>query len=31
VVVVIPDSGRSYISKIFDDEWMAARGLLEES
>lgn len=31
VVVVIPDSGRSYISKIFDDEWMAARGMLEES
>jgi cystathionine beta-synthase len=30
VVVVIPDSGRSYISKIFDDEWMAARGMLEE-
>jgi cystathionine beta-synthase len=30
VVVVIPDSGRSYISKIFDDEWMASHGMLEE-
>jgi cystathionine beta-synthase len=31
VVVVIPDSGRNYISKIFDDEWMASKGMLEES
>lgn len=23
-VVIIPDSGRSYLSKIFNDEWMAA-------
>ncbi len=25
-VVIIPDSGRSYLSKIFNDEWMAANG-----
>jgi len=24
--VIIPDSGRSYLSKIFNDEWMAANG-----
>jgi cystathionine beta-synthase len=26
VVVVIPDSGRGYVSKIFNDEWMAEHG-----
>lgn len=26
VVVVLPDSGRGYLSKIFNDEWMGARG-----
>jgi cystathionine beta-synthase len=25
-VVIIPDSGRSYLSKIFNDEWMVANG-----
>ena len=25
-VVIIPDSGRSYLSKIFNDEWMADNG-----
>ena len=25
-VVIIPDSGRSYLSKIFNDEWMSANG-----
>ena len=25
VVVLLPDSGRSYLDKIFDDEWIAAR------
>lgn len=25
-VVIIPDSGRSYLSKLFNDEWMAANG-----
>jgi cystathionine beta-synthase len=28
VVVLIPDSGRSYLSKIFDDEWMFDMGFL---
>jgi cystathionine beta-synthase len=26
VVVILPDSGRGYLSKIFDDEWMASHG-----
>ncbi len=26
VVVILPDSGRGYLSKIFNDEWMAERG-----
>ena len=26
VVVVLPDSGRGYLSKIFDDDWMADKG-----
>ncbi|MFJ4038565.1 pyridoxal-phosphate dependent enzyme [Microbacterium sp. NPDC090007] len=26
VVVVLPDHGRGYLSKIFDDRWMTARG-----
>lgn len=26
VVVVIPDSGRGYLSKVFNDEWMASNG-----
>ncbi len=26
VVVVIPDSGRSYLSKVFNDEWMTEHG-----
>lgn len=26
IVVVIPDSGRGYVSKIFNDDWMARRG-----
>ena len=24
VVVLIPDSGRGYLSKVFDDEWLAS-------
>jgi cystathionine beta-synthase len=28
VVVLIPDSGRGYLSKIFDDDWMASFGFL---
>lgn len=26
VVVLLPDHGRGYLSKIFDDEWLAERG-----
>jgi cystathionine beta-synthase len=26
VVVLIPDSGRGYLSKVFDDDWMASYG-----
>lgn len=29
VVVLIPDSGRLYLSSVFDDDWMANRGFLE--
>src|SRR5215471_14698528 len=28
VVVLIPDSGRGYLSRVFDDEWMAGYGFL---
>jgi cystathionine beta-synthase len=28
VVVLIPDSGRGYLSKVFDDGWMASFGFL---
>lgn len=30
VVVLLPGSGKSYISKIFNDAWMREHGLLEE-
>jgi cystathionine beta-synthase len=30
VVVLLPDNGRGYLSKIFNDEWMADYGFLEE-
>ena len=30
VVVLNPDSGRGYLSRIFDDEWMANYGFLRE-
>jgi cystathionine beta-synthase len=29
VVVLIPDSGRGYLSRVFDDEWMAGLGFLK--
>jgi cystathionine beta-synthase len=29
VVVLLPDGGRSYMSKLYDDEWMRKNGLLE--
>ncbi|HZQ76020.1 MAG TPA: cystathionine beta-synthase [Acidimicrobiia bacterium] len=28
VVVIIPDSGRGYLSKVYDDEWMSDYGFL---
>jgi cystathionine beta-synthase len=28
VVVLIPDTGRNYVSKVFNDDWMRAQGLL---
>jgi cystathionine beta-synthase len=31
LVVVFPDSGRGYMSKIFNDEWMIANGFLAEN
>ncbi len=31
VVVLLPDSGRGYLSKIFNDEWMASYGFLSTS
>lgn len=31
VVVILPDSGSRYLSKVFDDEWMRENGLLERS
>lgn len=27
VVVILPDSGRGYLSKIFDDDWLAEHGM----
>jgi cystathionine beta-synthase len=30
MVVIMPDSGRGYMSKIFNDEWMRANGFLAE-
>ena len=30
VVVLLPDSGRGYMSKIFDDTWMASYGFIHQ-
>jgi cystathionine beta-synthase len=30
VVVLLPDSGRGYLSKVFDDGWLASYGFLSE-
>lgn len=27
IVVIVPDSGRGYLSKVFDDDWLTSRGL----
>ncbi len=31
VVVILPDSGARYLSKVFDDEWMREHGFLESA
>ena len=31
VVVIIPDSGRGYLSKVYDDEWMSDYGFLQSA
>ncbi len=31
VVVLLPDSGRGYLAKVFDDEWMLRRGFAVDS
>lgn len=31
VVVLLPDTGRNYLSKIFDDDWMASNGFLDRA
>ena len=31
IVVILPDGGRGYLSKIFNDDWMADYGFLHES
>ena len=31
VVVLLPDSGRGYLSKIYNDDWMADHGFLDSS
>jgi cystathionine beta-synthase len=30
VVVLLPDTGRNYLSKIFNEEWMRSNGFLEQ-
>jgi cystathionine beta-synthase len=29
IVVILPDTGRNYLSKLYNDEWMRQHGLLE--
>jgi len=31
VVVLLPDTGRNYLSKIYNDDWMAANGFLDKT
>ena len=31
IVVILPDTGRGYLSKIYSDEWMREMGFLEDS
>ncbi len=30
IVVLLPDSGRSYLSKIYNDDWLKSKGLLRQ-
>lgn len=30
VVVLLPDTGRNYLTKVYNDEWMRANGFLEQ-
>ncbi len=31
IVVLLPDSGRGYLTKVFDDDWLAQYGFLSDS
>jgi len=31
MVVILPDGGRNYLSKLYNDEWMRANGLLDSA
>ena len=31
VVVLLPDTGRNYLSKLYNDDWMAANGFLDKT
>jgi cystathionine beta-synthase len=31
IVVLLPDTGRNYLSKIFNDDWMVANGFLDRT
>ena len=31
IAIVLPDGGRAYLSKIFNDTWMASHGMLERT
>ncbi|MPN61330.1 putative cystathionine beta-synthase [bioreactor metagenome] len=30
IVVILPDTGRNYLSKLYNDRWMIENGYLEE-
>ena len=29
-MVILPDGGRNYVGKLFNDDWLRENGLLEE-
>jgi len=31
IVAILPDTGRNYLSKVFNDEWMVANGFLDKA